>query len=191
MKPVTQLPDGSEYWPLDPNKCIPSIDNIAHKLAQTNRFGGSCIFPYSVAQHLEVGARSLIGAGYSKRVALAFLFHDAAEPLGLGDLPAPIKYGAQTSDHQRFVIHHQLIEGSILETLLRNYNVTTDTGDWAIVKEYDTRILSDEKRQVMNQPKFDWGAMPSPLGVEIKELHWQEAKDNWIAMYYELKEESA
>ncbi len=189
----TQLPDGAEYWPLDPKRSIPSVENISGKLAQTNRFGGSCLFPYSVGQHSIIGAKALLRDGYQPKVALAFLFHDAAEPLGFCDLAAPIKYGNPETWRgyanpaywliKLFTCLHKWLEGRILSSLLDHYGVAQDTATWEVVYEYDRRIIADEKTQVMLPSKFNWGTLPKPLDVEIKEMDWQEVRDEWLRLY--------
>jgi len=183
----TQLPDGNEYWPLDPTRVIPSIENIAHKLAQTNRYGGSCIFPYSVAQHCYLGAKALLRDGHTKETALAFLFHDAAEPLGVGDLPSPVKYGYGLNFLAWiFVKLHTRIENKILKSIVEYYGVTDFKYYLKIAKRYDRRIIADEKKRLMANSKFDWGKLPKPLGVHIEELDWKVARDQWLDLYREL-----
>lgn len=188
MRAIIQLPDGSPYWPLEPERAIPSIYNIAHKLSQTNRFGGSCLFPYSVAQHLYTGAKAILRDGYDKKVAMAYLFHDAPEPLGFCDLPAPIKYGDdQTEDVKNFVRLHRKFEQRILDSLLAHYGVSTEKCVWDIVGAYDTRIIADEKMQVMAPEQFEWGTLPEPLDIDIKPVTWQQAMMEWMRLYHMLK----
>ena len=64
-----------------------NIEDIAHSLSNLCRFGGHCLFNYSVAQHsflcsLEPG---------TKKEKFSFLLHDASEAY-VNDLVRPIKH---------------------------------------------------------------------------------------------------
>lgn len=62
------------------------IEDIAHAAAQIPRFGGHLPVFYSVAQH-SIRVANLL----PPELRLAGLLHDGSEPLGLMDLPSPIK----------------------------------------------------------------------------------------------------
>src|ERR1044072_7462857 len=66
------------------------VEDIAHKLAQVNRYGGSTAYPYPVAQHAVFVAKRLERLGYSKRLQLLGLHHDDPEFV-LMDIPRPAK----------------------------------------------------------------------------------------------------
>lgn len=67
-----------------------NLEDIAHALAQTCRYGGHCQAYYSVAEHAVFVSRRLERKGFSNEVQLAGLHHDDAEAY-LGDIPRPIK----------------------------------------------------------------------------------------------------
>lgn len=82
--------DGAEVF--DPGN-VTSIGEIAHALAQINRFTGHCRRPYSVAEHsLLVAdiARANCNGWARPVVELAALMHDAHESV-TGDAASPIK----------------------------------------------------------------------------------------------------
>lgn len=73
---------------LDPAQLEPRdlrLEDIAHALALTNRYGGHSPFPWSVAQH-----SLLVAALLPEEQALWGLLHDAAEAY-VGDMIAPLK----------------------------------------------------------------------------------------------------
>lgn len=65
------------------------IDDIAHALAHTVRFGGHVNHYYSVAEHCLIVRQLVIEQGRPD-LGLAALLHDAHEAY-LGDLPSPLK----------------------------------------------------------------------------------------------------
>jgi uncharacterized protein len=70
---------------LDPKPEAIDIRDIAHALAQINRFTGHTRTPYSVAEHCVIGSETIRG-----ELALDFLLHDATEAY-LGDVSGPLK----------------------------------------------------------------------------------------------------
>jgi hypothetical protein len=73
----------------DPRPDQIDIDDIAHALSLTCRFGGHTGVFYSVAQHALLVRHLVIEAGYVE-LAHAALHHDSHEAY-LGDVPTPLK----------------------------------------------------------------------------------------------------
>lgn len=73
-----------------PHSSTICIDDIAHGLAQTCRYGGQSTEYYSVAEHAVFVSRHLEEQGAPLYIQLAGLHHDDAEAY-LGDIPRPIK----------------------------------------------------------------------------------------------------
>lgn len=74
-------------WP-DPRTIV--LEDIAHALAATCRYGGHCKRFYSVAEHAVLCSVRLERYGHSRSDCLAALHHDDAEAY-LGDIPRPLK----------------------------------------------------------------------------------------------------
>lgn len=68
----------------------PSIETIAHSLAQINRFAGHTVRPYSVAEHSLLVCRIVEGMGLGADAQLLALMHDAHECI-VGDVSTPVK----------------------------------------------------------------------------------------------------
>lgn len=66
------------------------LEDVAHGLAHTCRFGGHTRAFLSVAEHAVTVAGRLIATGHNARTALAGLHHDDAEAF-IGDWPTPLK----------------------------------------------------------------------------------------------------
>ena len=75
---------------LDPDPKTLFIEDIAHALAHTPRFGGHLVTFYSVAQHSFLGSIELHKEGYDPKLVFDFLMHDASEAY-LVDIPSPLK----------------------------------------------------------------------------------------------------
>ena len=69
----------------------PDIREIAHALAQINRFTGHCKRPYSVAEHSVLVSTIAETEGASTSAQLAALLHDAHEAY-TGDVSSPVKW---------------------------------------------------------------------------------------------------
>ena len=66
------------------------LEDIAHALSQTCRYGGHSARFQSVAEHAVFVSRRLERQGYATDVCLAGLHHDDSEAY-LGDIPRPMK----------------------------------------------------------------------------------------------------
>lgn len=74
---------------LNPDPATIALEDIAHSLANTCRFGGHSREFYSVAEHAVRVANKLVAQGFGA-LALAGLHHDDAEAY-LRDIPRPVK----------------------------------------------------------------------------------------------------
>ncbi len=81
---------GAKVTPLEPNPDQINITDIAHALSLLPRANGHLKYFYSVAQHSLSCAVEAEARGYSKKVCLACLIHDASEAY-LSDIVRPIK----------------------------------------------------------------------------------------------------
>ena len=76
--------------PLDPHAEDFNIADIAHALSQMTRANGHFVHFYSVAQHCIACSLEGEKRGYSPRLCLALLLHDASEAY-LSDITRPVK----------------------------------------------------------------------------------------------------
>ena len=79
-----------KFFPLAPIKEDIHIDDIAHALSLMTRANGHFPEFYSVAQHCIACCKEAITRGYSNKVALALLLHDARTGY-ISDITRPIK----------------------------------------------------------------------------------------------------
>lgn len=172
---------GKQFWPLKPDANDVDIKDIAHALAMKCRYSGHTQKFYSVAEHSVLIARALLRDGYGPHVAMWGLVHDRSEAY-LPDVPRPIKPNlpgfAQVEAAVDFVTFVYLaVEASSWEH---------GGAEPAIVKEYDTRILLDEKPVLMPHTPADWGLKGEPLGVTIHCWEPTEAKVRFLQTWATL-----
>ena len=79
-----------EFYPLAPDQEQIDIRDIAHALSLLCRANGHFPHFYSVGQHCVACAVEAAARGYSRRVQLACLLHDASEAY-LADVTRPVK----------------------------------------------------------------------------------------------------
>lgn len=123
---------GHKIDPLEPN--IESIDirDIAHALSLTCRGNGHVKQFFSVGQHCVMCAKEAVVRGYSKRVILGCLLHDASEAY-MSDVPRPFK-----------VVLKEYVEAEdkLIDLIYTKYLGTTlSEEEKALVSEVDDAVL--------------------------------------------------
>ena len=139
-----------------PNPDDISIEDIAHALSMTCRWGGHCKKFYSVAEHSVHIAHHIL----NPRDALFGLLHDAHEAY-IGDMPKPFKATFPTWKH----IEDILDDAIFTHFGLQGFSMPS------VVKELDIAILTNEKKALMGD--VDWGYEPAPPIRELKLKCWE------------------
>lgn len=104
--------------------------DIAHALANINRFTGHTPVPYSVAEHCLIGSYVVTG-----EYALEFLLHDASEAY-LGDVSAPLKSLLGAS--------YSTLEAKFERAIVYKFGLHDMPGVWLEVKRVDRLLLACE-----------------------------------------------
>lgn len=94
------------FYPLDPRAEEVKLEDIAHALSQMCRANGHFKTFYSVAQHSLNCAREAKARGWSERVQLACLLHDASEAY-ISDITRPVKFYLE--DYKKIEQHLQAV----------------------------------------------------------------------------------
>lgn len=163
---------GNEY-PIDPTSlgAMPvaytyPIEEIAHALAQINRYAGATTRPYSVAEHSLLVADLARKAGHSPIVELACLMHDAHEAY-VGDVSSPLKWVLGEAWHTLESIHQN--------ALLKTHGLTTASRVHRhLIKALDLVALATERRDLtLYTPgtSTQWTVIDTP-GQEHKPDRW-------------------
>ena len=162
---------GHDFDLLDPEASVWSIIDIAHGLSNLCRFGGHNSTFYSVAQHSVVMSRHV-----PERLALAALFHDAAEAF-VGDMPSPLK--ALLEDYRA-------IEARTQAAILRRLGLPQDLPPE--IKEADRVLLATERRDLLPPGASTWPVLTGvePLVERIVPLAPPQARAAFLARAVEL-----
>lgn len=119
---------------------VPTIEEIAHALAQINRFTGHCTRPYSVAEHSLLVAQIAANEGASPAAQLAALLHDAHEAY-VGDVSSPAKWAVgmqwEVFEHAQAVGVHAALG---VRTAMQAHR--------ADIRRWDLMALATERRDL-------------------------------------------
>lgn len=163
------------------------IEDIAHALANTCRFGGHCRTFYSVAEHAVVVSRRLEQKMDSRILSFAGLHHDDAEAY-LGDIPRPMK-GLLGQAYKRMT---QRMDLAIFRGVLNGAGVhgfTADDIHRESVKTADNWALLLEARFLLPSRGVNWtAAQKDHWGVTLDDSRRVRTPDYW---YGGLKPELA
>lgn len=150
------------------NENAPRIEEIAHALAQINRFTGHASRPYSVAEHSLLVWSIVHEQGMGVHAQMAALLHDAHEAY-TGDMSTPIKHAMGDAWHP-FERNHQAMVQRIfcIRTAAASYGPA--------IKQADLIALATERRDLMRTTP---GARPWPVldtpGAEVRPSEQFEA----------------
>lgn len=147
-----QTYSGRAVWPLEPHPREIDPADITHALSMLCRYNGHVRRFYSVAEHCV-----LLSHAVSPGNALWALLHDATEAY-MGDMIRPLK---------RHMPTYAEAEDRLMAAICKRFRLPA--GMPAEVKDADTRILLDEREQLMGKPPLPWTEVEDmkPLGVTV------------------------
>ena len=145
---------GKKFNPVDLQPESIDIRDIAHSLTFICRGNGQVKSYFSVAQHCINCAKEAKARGYSKRVQLAALLHDAGECY-LSDVPRPFKH---------FLPEYHTYEDRILTAIYGKFlgsDITAEEN--ALVRKIDDVMLYYD---LLNLLDFKTGEKPE-INIEL------------------------
>ena len=117
-----------------------SIQDIAHALSLTCRGGGHVSYFFSVAQHSINCMREAKARGWSERLQLACLLHDASEAY-ISDIIRPVKV---------HLSNYLAIEGAIMDVILERFGlVDLNEEEKVMWKQIDDEMMNFELKSFM------------------------------------------
>lgn len=167
---------GAHFVPTRPDKNKIHIKDIAHALSMICRGNGHVKTFFSVGQHCIHCALEAQARGYSPRVILACLIHDASEAY-MSDVPRPFK---------QYLAEYKKIEENLLQVIYEKYLGTplTETEE-ALVKEVDDDMLYYDLLELLNEPS----ASPAPVmqtTFSYTVLPFEEVERRYLALFEEF-----
>ncbi|MBQ4556806.1 MAG: phosphohydrolase [Clostridia bacterium] len=145
------------FDPLAPDVDSIDIIDIAHALSLTCRANGHFPIFYSVAQHSINCMNEAIARGYSKKVQLGCLLHDASEAY-MSDITRPVKKNLANYIQYEKVLQDKIFEKWGLSALnIGECNKITDIDDAILYYEFvdlmDERLF-ETKPMIYSNPQF-------------------------------------
>lgn len=135
-----------KFFPLHPVKLDIRIEDIAHSLSLMTRANGHCSHFYSVAQHSIHCFKEANNRGYSERVQLGCLLHDASESY-ISDLTRPVK---------RNIPEYFAIEEKLQSVIYDRFGLgDLSDEERQQIENVDDTLLHYEFEELMNFPIFD------------------------------------
>lgn len=164
------------FTPLNPKKEDILVDDIAHALSLMTRANGHFPEFYSVAQHSIFCCEEALVRGYSNRVALACLLHDASEAY-MADIIRPVK---------KYLSEYLEIEEKLQTFIYRNF-LGEDLSDeeLKLVSFIDNAMLYNEfihyMDEALNIDKVELLSSP-----DFKFTNFKEVEDKFKELFYKL-----
>ena len=123
---------GKEFYPMEPDPDAICIEDIAHALPMICRGNGHVHSFWSVGEHCICCAKEAEARGFSNRIILACMLHDASECY-MSDVPRPFK--------QTLPEYNQL-EDRLLDMIYTQFlGSPLNTEEQHILKEIDNAML--------------------------------------------------
>lgn len=131
---------GKQFDPMHISTEDICMEDIAHALSLLCRGGGQLLWFYSVGQHSVNCAKEAAARGWSNRMILACLLHDASEAY-ISDIIRPVKM---------YLKNYLEIEDMIMKVILKRFGLNDLTPEenrkW---KQIDNEMLDNELRTLL------------------------------------------
>lgn len=145
------------FTPLEPKKDQILIEDISHALSMITRANGHFREFYSVAQHCINCCEEALARGYSKKVALACLLHDASEAY-IGDITRPLKKNLhkylEIEDVLQGAIYIKYLGEDLTKEEIEQITSVDDTLLYYEFKHYMNETIKVPHSQLMSRPEF-------------------------------------
>lgn len=168
---------GKHFDPVNPDMTQVDVQDIAHALSLICRGNGQVKTFFSVGQHCINAAREAIARGYSRRVILACLLHDACESY-MSDVPRPLK-GAMPE--------YVCIEEHLLDLIYEKFLGSTLTEEEnKLVKEIDHALLYYDLKELLDET-FAESAPELCIELSYQFVPFEQVEQTYLDIYQQYK----
>lgn len=165
------------FAPLEPGKKDICIRDIAHALSLMCRANGHFPEFYSVGQHCIHCCEEAYARGYSERVQLACLLHDASEAY-LADITRPVK---------QHLNEYKEIEKMLQDSIFEKYMGALSDEENRLWKLLDDTLLYYEFEYFMGEKLYECpGALQSSPVFSTEPF--QRTENNYLEWFERLME---
>ncbi len=164
------------FNPLNPDSDSILIKDIAHALSLMTRANGHFHEFYSVAQHCIFCCEEALARGYSNKVALACLLHDASEAY-LADITRPVK-----KNLLNYLDIEEVLQNAIYSKFIGQ---ALSTEELAQIHSVDNSLLFSEFIHYMDE-KLDMDAENLISHPDFRFVPFNEVEEKYINLFNKL-----
>ena len=166
---------GEKFTPLDPDINQIHIEDIAHSLSLMCRANGHIDYFFSIAQHCINCTNEAKARGYTTRVQLACLIHDASEAY-ISDITRPVKL---------YLEEYKGIEKKLQDVIYTKFlGAPLPVEEFTFINNIDNDMLACEFNSLMKKTRvFD--NIPKLQSTPSFEYRAQpEVETEFLKVYY-------
>ena len=164
---------GKHFDPTHPDEELICIEDIAHALSLLCRGNGHVRTFFSVGQHCILCAKEAEARGYSGRLILASLLHDASECY-LSDVPRPFK---------KTLTGYKEQEKNLLDLIYQKYlGSPLNAKEEQLLKEIDDAMLWFDLTYLLNEPQ-EREAPEIHITIDYTVRAFEETEKEYLELY--------
>lgn len=166
------------FDPVNPDLTLICIEDIAHALSMICRGNGQVSSFWSVGQHCILCAGEAAERGYSDRLVLAALLHDASECY-MSDVPGPLKQNMKEYKEQ---------ENHLLDVIYTKFLGTAlSEEEEKLIKEIDAALLWYDLKYLLDEES---GEKPElHVKVDYTVRAFSEVEREYLEVFEQYKQD--